>query len=123
MAMPDNINQVVIRDLKLEMSAGIYEHEKVKYQSVIVNVKLDVFTNLNASLENIEEVVSYEDIIKQIEKLAVKQHYNLLERFAEDIARMCLNFDNKIQAAEVSVEKPDIIENVTSVGIHIKRHR
>lgn len=121
--MPDNWDKIIICDLKLEMSIGIYEHEKTAPQTVIVNVRLDVSTNLNAPMKDIEEVVSYEDIIKQIEKLAVKKHYNLLERFADDIAQMCLNFDDKIQAAEVRAVKPNIIDNTASVGVHIKRSR
>ena len=105
------------------MSVGIYEHEKAKPQTVIVNVTLDVFTNLNAPLEDIDEVVSYEAIVKQINKLAEKRHYNLLEHFAEDIAQMCLKFEDKIQTVEVRAEKPDIIENAAAVGVHILRSR
>ena len=105
------------------MSVGIYEHEKTTPQTVIVNVKLDVHTNLNAALKDIGTVVSYEDIVQKIEKLAGKQHYNLLERFAEDIAQMCLKFDYRIQTVEVAAEKPDIIKNAASVGVHILRSR
>ncbi len=123
MAMPNNWDKVIIRDLKLEMSVGIYEFEKAELQAVIINVTLGVSTNLSASLEDIEEVVSYEDIIKHIEGLAAKRHYDLVERFAEDIAHMCLEYDQKIQDVDVLVEKPDIIKNAASVGVQIKRSR
>lgn len=121
--MPDNWDKIVIRDLTLEMSVGIYKHEKTKPQTVIVNVTLDVHTNLNAPLEDIDKVVSYETIVQKIEELAAGRHYNLLERFAEDIASMCLKFDYKIRTVEVRVEKPDIIENAAGLGVHILRSR
>lgn len=118
-----NWDKIVIEDLVLLMSAGIYEHEKAKPQRIIVNVTLDVTTNINASLEDIEKVVSYEEIIKKIESLAAQRHYTLLERFAEDIAQMCLKHSHQIQVANIRVEKPDIISNAGGVGVHIHRTR
>ena len=123
MDMPDNWDKVIIRDLTLEMFAGIYEHEKAKSQRVVINIALDVHTNLNRTLEEIDQVVSYEDIIKKVEILAKERHYDLLESFAENIAMMCLKYDNKIKAADVRIEKPDIIDNTVAVGVHILRSR
>jgi len=123
MDMPDNWDKVIIRDLTLEMSAGIYKHEKAKPQRVVINIAFDVCTNLNRTLEEIDQVVSYEDIIKEVEILAKERHYNLLESFAEGIATMCLKYDNKIEAADVRAEKPDIIDNAAAVGVHILRSR
>ncbi len=123
MDTPENWDEVIITDLKIGMSAGIYEHEKSKPQTVIVNVRLGVDTNYNAALEDINTVVSYEEIVKNIEEIASKRHYNLLERFAEDIAQMCLKFNYKVQDAEIRVEKPDIIDNAAAVGVRIKRFR
>ncbi len=123
MAMLDTCDKIIIRDLRIKMSIGIYEHEKSRLQTVIINVTLNVSTNHNAPLEDIEEVVSYEDIIKEIEKLADNRHYNLVERFAEDIADMCLKHARKIQSVDVRIEKPDIIENTASVGVQIIRNK
>jgi len=119
--MPKNWDKVIIRDLSLEMSAGIYEHERENTQPVLVNVILDVSSNAEASLEDISEVVSYENIVREIEKLAGQCHYELLERFAEDIAQMCLNADDKVLKAEIRVEKTNIIDNTAAVGVHILR--
>lgn len=113
--MPD---QIFIRDLTLEMSAGIYDHEKENKQRVIVNVVLDVEKNTNP--QGIDDVVSYEDIANEIINLSVQKHYDLLEEFAENIARACLNVP-LVQTASIQLEKPDIIENTKSVGVKINR--
>jgi len=118
-----NQDKIIIRDLILEMSAGIYEHEKDKPQRVIVNIMLDVRTNMNRTLEDISQVISYEDIIKKAENLSKKRHYDLLECFVEDLAKMCLKHDNKVEAVDVRAEKPDIIDNAAAVGVHILRAR
>lgn len=121
--MPEQWDKITIRDLTLEMSVGIYAHERTKRQPVLVNVTLDVATNAAAPLEDITEVVSYEEIVQRIEALALKGHYDLLERFAEDIAQDCLSFDKKIQKAEIRVEKTDILKNTAALGVHILRSR
>ncbi len=113
-------DQVFINDLTLEMSAGIYDHEKENKQRVIINVTLDVQTNVNP--QSIDDVVSYEHITNQIIALSEEKHYELLEEFAEHIAEKCLA-DRKVKTANIKVEKPDIIPNTKSVGIQISRSR
>ena len=117
------MDKVIICDLELQMSIGIHDHERENKQRVIINLVLDVASNSNALLEDISEVVSYEDVVNQVDILAKERHYNLVERFAEDIAELCFNVDDKVQAVDVRAEKPDIIENIAAVGVHIFRTR
>ncbi len=111
-------DKVFISDLTLQMSAGIYDHEKQNTQRVIVNIILEVETNKTA--KNIDDVVSYEIITNQIIALSKEKHYDLLEEFAELIAQKCLS-DNRVLSATIKIEKPDIIKDTKSVGIQIKR--
>lgn len=117
--MPDS-DQVFIKDLVIEMSAGIYDHEKQNKQRVIVSVVLDVETNAGKANTSIDDVVSYEDVKNNIEILASKKHYDLLEEFAEGIASLCLE-NNLVKKANVTLGKPDIFDNVGLVGIEILR--
>ncbi|MCK5374676.1 MAG: dihydroneopterin aldolase, partial [Alphaproteobacteria bacterium] len=109
-----SLDKVIICDLELQMSIGIHDHERENKQRVIINLVLDVASNSNALLEDISEVVSYEDVVNQVDILAKERHYNLVERFAEDIAELCFNVDDKVQAVDVRAEKPDIIENIAA---------
>lgn len=118
--MAKNTDQVFIRDLTLDMSIGIYDHEKAAKQRVIINVMIDVESNLETPPESINDVVSYEKISKEIETLSESQHFNLAETFAENIATICLS-QEKALSVQVKIEKPDIIENTKSVGVEIKR--
>ncbi|MBI1302159.1 MAG: FolB domain-containing protein [Alphaproteobacteria bacterium] len=120
--MLKNTDQVFIRDLTLEMSIGIYDHEKAKPQSVIINVVIDVESNLENPPSSINDVVSYENITNQIEDLAKSKHFDLVETFAEDIAKICLS-ERKAFSASIKIEKPDIIHNTKSVGVEIRRSK
>ncbi len=115
-----NKDQIFIKDLTVEMSAGIYDHEKAQKQRVIINVTMDVESNAGKMLNSIDDVVSYEGIVNSICKLCDKKHYDLLEELAEEIAVIC-NSKKQVIKTFVSLEKPDIVTNTKSVGVNIYR--
>lgn len=118
--MLKNTDKVFIRDLELLMSAGIYEEERQEKQRVILNIVLDVECNADRKPSTIHDVVSYEDVVNGVTEIAHGRHYDLLEELAEAIAVLCLGKE-LVQAVNVSIEKPDIIKAVKSVGVEINR--
>ncbi len=111
---------VFIKDLIIEMSAGIYDHEKASKQRVIINITLDVGCNVNKTLSSIDDVVSYEEITNKVRKIALTKHYDLLENLAELLASACLE-NPYVHQVHIRIEKPDIIKDVHTVGIEITR--
>lgn len=120
---PAEGSQVVfIKDLVLDMSIGIYETEKKNKQRAIVNVELSVSPDEDWQDDDIAHVVSYEDVINSIKALVAEGHYNLVETFAEKIIEVCFKHAG-VSAVKVSVEKPDIFDDVAGVGVSISRSR
>lgn len=111
---------VFIKDLIIDMSAGIYDHEKASKQRVIINITLDVECNANKTLSSIDDVVSYEDVTNEVRNIALAKHYDLLEELAELIASNCLTHKH-VHKTHIRIEKPDIIADVCTVGIAITR--
>ncbi len=121
--MTQNSDKVFIKNLTLYMSIGVYELEKKKKQRVIINAELIVDQGKAAESDNIDDTVSYEDVVNNIKSLAANQHFNLVESFAEQIARVCLE-DERLEEITVRVEKPDVLGNdLESVGVEIRRLR
>lgn len=117
---PKNRDQIFVKDLVVVMSAGIYDHEKNNPQRVIFNITLDVESNYGRKVGDIEDVVSYEDIVNDITSLCSAKHYDLLEELAERAADICLSYP-RVLICSLTLEKPDIIKNTGSVGIKIMR--
>ncbi len=115
-----NSDKIFINDLVIEMFAGIYDHEKANKQRVIINITLEVESNAGKGLTSIDDVVSYENIVNEVRRIATEKHYDLLEELAEKISSICTDND-KVTNANVRLEKPDIIDDVKSVGIEITR--
>jgi dihydroneopterin aldolase len=116
------LRHVFVRDLELKALIGIYEHEKLKPQRVIVNIDLSVTEGEGPKDDDIGHVVSYEIVVKKVEAMVAEGHINLIETLCEKIAAACLR-DKRVRAARVRVEKPDIIANARSVGVEIERVR
>jgi 7,8-dihydroneopterin aldolase/epimerase/oxygenase len=116
------VRHVFVRDLECMALIGIYDHEKVKPQRIIVNIDLSVQETEGPMADEISHVVSYEIIAKKVESILEEGHINLVETLCEKIAQACLK-DKRVLAARVRVEKPDIIPNARSVGVEIERGR
>lgn len=116
------LRHVFVRDLEVMALIGIYDHEKVKPQRIIVNIDLSVHEADGPITDEISHVVSYEIIAKKVETIVAEGHVNLVETLAERFAESCLR-DKRVAAARVRIEKPDIIPNARSVGVEIERGR
>ena len=116
------LRHVFVRDLEVMATLGIYEHEKIAPQRIIVSIDLSVLEGKDAVADDISNVVSYEIIVKKVEAIIAQGHVNLVETLAELFASACLK-DKRVVAARVRIEKPDIIPNAKSVGIEIERIR
>jgi dihydroneopterin aldolase len=116
------LRHVFVRDLEMMALIGIYEHEKVDPQRIIVNIDLSVHEGEGPQGDDIGHVVSYEIVVKKVEQIIADGHINLVETLCEKIAAACLR-DKRVAAARVRVEKPDIIKNARSVGVEIERQR
>ncbi len=116
------VRHVFVRDLECMALIGIYDHEKLKPQRIIVNIDLSVKETDGPMADEISHVVSYEIIAQKVESILAEGHTNLVETLCEKIASACLK-DKRVLAARVRVEKPDIIPNARSVGVEIERGR
>ncbi len=116
------IRHVFVRDLVLECSIGVHQFEREATQRVRINLDLavreaDISGQLNDDLAN---VVCYEELTKGVRAIVARDHVNLVETLAEDVATMCLT-DMRVRSARIRVEKLDILEDALSVGVEIER--
>jgi dihydroneopterin aldolase len=117
-----SFRHVFVRDLEIKAMLGIYEHEKLEPQRVIINIDLSVKERGEPLEDDISNVVSYEKVVDHVKEIVSAGHVHLVETLAEMIAARCLEND-WITGVRVRVEKPDIIAEARSVGVEIERVR
>ena len=116
------VRHVFIRDLELEAILGIYVHEIIYPQQIIINIDL-VVPETGAELnDDFHNVVCYASVVEQIKEIIATGHVHLVETLAELIAASCLE-DKRVLSVRVRIEKPDAIAEAAGVGIEIERGR
>jgi dihydroneopterin aldolase len=116
---------IFLRDCRVQLPIGLYAHEQMAPQPVIINVEAE--TTLAGRFDDLAEktidrVVSYEHIYRFIhDELPKMGHIYLLESAAEKIIAFCFG-DARIHTVTVRMEKPNIFADAVP-GIAMTRSR
>ena len=114
--------KILVRDLILRISVGIHDFEKKKKQRVKFNLDINTDPGLVPDDNNLNSIINYEDVIKNIKKITNKKHYLLLETLAEKIFLKL--FENiRVKKVKLRIEKLDILKNTSSVGIELEKSK
>ena len=114
--------KILVRDLVLKISVGIHDFEKKKKQRVKFNLDINTDPSLAPDDNNLNSIINYEDVIKNIKKITNKKHYLLLETLAEKIF-LKLFENTRIKKVKLRIEKLDVFKNTSSVGIEIEKSK
>lgn len=117
------LDRVLIRDLMVRGILGINPEERVNRQDIMVNATLWADTRAAAQSDSIEDAVNYRTATKAMIEHIENGEPMLVERLVAELAKICFEMDPRIQAAEVTVEKPGALRFASSVGVSIFRTR
>lgn len=110
------MTKVFVTGLKVQAEIGVYRHEIGRVQPLVVDVELDV---PSAGSERLSETLNYETILDAARGIASQGHIELVETFAERLARACLA-DGRVTRARVRVEKPlALAPDAVAAGVEI----
>ena len=117
--------RIFVRNLVLAARIGVHAHEKSRPPRLRVSVELEIKGAAPAH-DEFAAVLNYETIVEGIKRIASGGasggHINLVETFADLVAKLCLA-DRRVAGVRVSVEKLDVYPEVESVGVIIERRR
>ncbi|MBP0447062.1 dihydroneopterin aldolase [Roseomonas sp. SSH11] len=119
------LRRVFVRDLTVQARLGVYPKEEAAPQRVVIGLELlvtDESAPSGVGPDRLERVVDYAAMAERARRVATQGHTRLAETLAERIALACLE-DGRVQAARVTVEKPDIMPDVGAVGVSVERCR
>lgn len=110
-----------LEDLCIEASIGIYDFELERRQTIHVSVT--VFARLEWDrTDRIAQVLDYDYLRTNIEKMIEERHFNLQETLCEACLDLALE-PEKALAAAVEVKKTDVYANAKSVGCTMFRRK
>ena len=121
--MNPSLDRIMIRDLLLRGIVGIKPDERKNRQDILVNVSMWADTRPAAASDNIDDAVNYRTVTKAMIKHLETAKPLLVERLVADLTRICFETDPRVQAVEITVEKPGALRFARSVGVSIYRQR
>jgi D-erythro-7,8-dihydroneopterin triphosphate epimerase len=121
--MQAELDRIQIKDLLVRGILGINPDERKNRQDILVNVVMWADTRAAATSDDITDAVNYRTITKKIVEHIENGAPMLVERLVAELVRICFEADERVQVAEVTVEKPTALRFARSVGITIYRSR
>ena len=102
--------KILINNLIIQASVGVYEHEKQNKQKIIVNVELVLSNDSEPKMDNLESTQDYSQFRKCLIDIIQSQHFHLLEVLVEKI-HSTLMINSYVIGAKVKISKPDIFND------------
>ncbi len=113
---------VEIEDLLVRTVIGVNDWERRDRQDVLINVCMFTDTRPAGRSDDIADALNYRSVAKRIIEMAEASRFFLVERLAEEIARICVQ-EFGVPKVRVKVEKPGAVRFSRSVGVTIERER
>lgn len=115
-------DRIHIRDLLTRCIVGVFPEERREKQDIVLNITLYTDLSRAGQTDRIEDTVDYKAVKKQVLQLVEKSSFLLIERLAEEIARLCLAAPG-VHRVTVVVDKPGALRFARSVAVEITRDR
>ena len=103
---------------------GVLPEEKQRGQRFVLDVHLDLDLREAAATDDLGATVDYGTLAERVAQVAGQASYDLIETVAGRVLDLCLE-DERVQAAEVTVHKPDapVPVEVGEVRVTLRRSR
>ena len=115
-----DMDKVFIKNLQVETIIGIFNWEREVRQVVSIDLEMEFDNKKAAKSDDIKDALDYKKIGKRVSGYVKKSKYKLVERLAEQIAKIVLK-EFPVSSLILSVTKPGALRGSESVGIRITR--
>jgi len=111
---------IEIDNLRLRTQIGFSAHELNEQQEIVISLRLGT-NKLRAGETDIpDDAYNYKTVTKAIIRHVENAKYFLVEKLAEEIARLCI-VDHHAPYVQVRLHKPGALRHADSVGVRIER--
>lgn len=115
-------DRIVISGIEVYAYHGVLEEEKAEGQLFAVDVEIEVDMAAAAASDDLEDTVDYGLLADRIHQRVAHERWNLIERVADRVIDLVLE-DERVQAATVTVHKPQAPIAVPFRDVTVTRHR
>lgn len=109
-----------IRELELRCVIGTFPHERLKPQSVFIDLDLPCDAARPARKDDLREALDYDALTRRAREFAAGTKFFLIETLAERLASVLIR-EFRLPSITLTVWKPGAIKNCRNVGVTLTR--
>lgn len=119
------MDKIIIKDLKLYAYHGVNPEEKIEGQNFVIDIECKADLSAPCRSDDVNDTVSYAQIIKLVRKVFTAEKYDLIEKAAQVVADAILENFDMIKRVKVKLMKPEapVKADFGYVAVEIKRER
>lgn len=114
------MDKIVLKGIHVETLIGWHAWEREALRPMIVDLVMTMPNSQACLSDDLADTIDYEAIVNDLRHVLLAQHFLLIEALAEYIASRLLQ-DFAVPHVEVTVTKPGVLWNVSSVSVKIER--
>jgi D-erythro-7,8-dihydroneopterin triphosphate epimerase len=114
------MDKIIISNLKVDTVIGTLPEERGKTQTLLINLELHLPLQKAGRSDDLFDSIDYSQIESKIVEMSKKSKFFLIERFAEEVADICLK-ENLVSHVKVEVAKPGALKHSDKVAVCIER--
>lgn len=101
------MDKIIIKGLKIYAYHGVNPEEKIEGQNFILDIICLSDLTKPCISDNVEDTVSYAQIIKLVKKIFTAESYDLIEKAAQRVVDSILDSFSAISSVNVVLKKPE----------------
>lgn len=101
------MDKIIIKGLRVFARHGVNEEETVFGQHFVLDIEAQADLTRAGLTDELDDTVSYAQIIKTVRRVMTEQNDKLLERAARRVADALLAEFDRIEAVKIRLMKPD----------------
>ncbi len=114
------MDTIFIREFRVDAWVGIYDWEKLRPQTLELEVEIGIPGDAAGKSDDIRDTVHYGQVVERFTAELAQHRFGLLEALAEHLARIVTE-EFRAPWVRLSVAKLGHIRNVRKVGVTIER--
>jgi dihydroneopterin aldolase len=116
------MDTIFIREFRVDAWVGIYDWEKLRPQTLELDVEIGIPGDAAGKSDDIRDTVHYGQVVERFAAELAQRRFGLLEALAEHLARIVTE-EFRAPWVRLSVAKLGHIRNARKVGVTIERRR
>ncbi len=114
------MDRLYIQNLVIPCIIGTRPRERIHRQPVRVHIAMECDLSRAGKTDHLSDTVNYHRLAERLIATASQSRFYLLERLAEEMARVCLE-EARVEGVTVRVEKPRALRNARAAAVEIYR--